>query len=88
MRTTWLELGDQLFQFRGGVFRATALLLAQSRVLLLELFQTLEQVRGRVLALGVASRDALGDQLLELQVGCAGHVAGSGGERPNALRCQ
>ena len=47
-----LELDDQLFQFRGGVLGADALLLAQSRVLLLELLETLEQVGGRVLALG------------------------------------
>jgi hypothetical protein len=60
-------------------------LLAQSRVVLLELLETLEQVGRRVLALGVARRDALGDERLELRVGEAGHVAGSGGEAWNAL---
>ncbi len=37
-----LELGDQHFQFCGGVFRATVLVLAQCRVLLLELLEALE----------------------------------------------
>jgi hypothetical protein len=35
-----LELADQLFRFCGGVLGTDALLLAQSRVLLLELLET------------------------------------------------
>ena len=80
-----LELGDQHFQFRGGVLVADALVLPQSRVLLLELLEALEQVGGRVLARRVARRDALGHETLELRVGGAGHVAGSGGEASSAL---
>jgi hypothetical protein len=75
------------FSSVGGVLGAAAFLLAQSRVLVLELLEALEQVRGRIFSFGVARRDALGHQLLELRVEVvnAGHVAGSGGERPNAL---
>ena len=54
-----LELGDQLFQVRGGVLGAAALLLAQRGVLLFQLLEALEQVGRRVLALGVARRDAV-----------------------------
>jgi hypothetical protein len=82
-----LELDDQLFELGGGVLGAAALRLTQSRVLLLELLEALEQVSGRIFSFGVARRDALGDQLLELRVEVvnAGHVAGSCGEASNAL---
>jgi hypothetical protein len=72
-----LELGDQLFQLRTGILGAAALLLAQSRVLLLELLEALEQVGRRILRLGVARSYALSNQTLEMRLGGAGHVAGS-----------
>ncbi len=47
-----LELGDQLFQFRGGVLGADALRFTQSRVLLLELLEALEQEGWRIFSFG------------------------------------
>jgi hypothetical protein len=50
---------------------------AQIRVLLFELIEAFQQIRGRVLALGLARHDALGDELEELRVGGTANVAGS-----------
>jgi hypothetical protein len=78
-----LEIGDQLFQLGGGVLGAATLLLAQSRILLLELLGALEQVGRRILLFGIARapRRAAGTAGRRVR----GHVPGSGGERPNAL---